>query len=159
MNKPLFGALLTAGMVVALAGCTSPSESNQCIEVVVDYGILSESPAPSCVEVSGESISAKQLLETAGFEIEGTASYGDQVVCRVNNLPSPEESFQVEGELPYVELCVEMPPAFAYWALWVKNSKDGNWEYAQTGVNALELKPGQAVGLVFSVAGETSTPN
>lgn len=159
MKKTILAASIASFVALGLCGCGAPSQSAECIEVVVDFGILGESPAPSCVQIESETVPAKQLLQTAGFETEGTATYGDEIVCRVNGLPSAQESFQVEGEQPHTESCLDMPPAFAYWALWVKNSKDENWEYAQTGIGTLELKPGQSIGLVFSVAGETNTPN
>jgi hypothetical protein len=97
-------------------------------------------------------------LSVAGYDIEGTATYGDQVVCRVNDLPSESEPFVVEGEEPHIETCADMPPAFGYWALWVKSDLDAQWAYAEEGVGTLPVEPGQTLGLVFSTGGDTPTP-
>jgi hypothetical protein len=51
-----------------------------------------------------------------------------------------------------------MPVATAYWALWVKNSPDGEWEYALEGVGTLELEAGQSVGLVYTAGLESVPP-
>jgi hypothetical protein len=97
-------------------------------------------------------------LNVAGYEIEGTATYGDQVVCRVNDAPSESDPFVVEGEEPHSETCADMPPAFGYWALWVQSEPGAEWAYAEEGVGTLPVEPGQTLGLVFSTGGETPTP-
>jgi hypothetical protein len=51
-----------------------------------------------------------------------------------------------------------MPPAYAYWALWVKATPDADWAYAQEGIGTLEVEPGQSVGLVYTTGTETPTP-
>lgn len=127
------------------------------IEVVVNFGILGKRQS-TCVEAT-EPKNAKELLKEAGFLTQGTDAYGDQIVCRVNELPSPTEAFEVPGEEPYIESCKNMPPAFAYWALWVRSDTEAKWEYATEGVGTLELKPGQSIGLAFSTGGATPTPN
>ena len=99
------------------------------------------------------------VLRFAGITTEGTDTYGDQVVCRVNGLPSEDEAFVVEEEGPHLESCVDMPPAFAYWALWVKSDGDAEWSYAEEGVATLPLEPGMSVGLAFSTGGETPVPS
>jgi hypothetical protein len=76
----------------------------------------------------------------------------------VNGLPSESEPFEVEGEDPYLETCADMPPAFGYWALWVKDSGQSEWAYAEEGIATLAVTPGMTVGLVFSTAGETPVP-
>jgi hypothetical protein len=127
------------------------------VEVVVNFGILGKRQA-TCVEAT-EPMNAKELLKEAGFLTQGTDAYGDQIVCRVNELPSPTEAFEVPGEEPYIESCKNMPPAFAYWALWVRSDAEAKWEYATEGVGTLELKPGESIGLAFSTGGATPTPN
>jgi len=74
-------------------------------------------------------------------------------------LPSEDEVFVVEGEDPHLESCADMPPAFGYWALWVKSDGDGEWSYAEEGVATLTVKPGMTVGLAFSTGGETPVPS
>jgi hypothetical protein len=51
-----------------------------------------------------------------------------------------------------------MAPAFAYWALWVKQGELADWAYAQEGVGTLELVAGDTIGLAFSTGGETPVP-
>jgi hypothetical protein len=160
--------VLLATTALLLAGCeparpiSAESEyliRGECngIEVVVNFGILGKRQA-TCVEAS-EPMNAKELLKEAGFSTQGTDAYGDQIVCRVNELPSATEAFEVPGEEPYIESCKNMPPAFAYWALWVRSSSEAKWEYATEGVGTLELQPGESIGLAFSTGGATPTPN
>jgi hypothetical protein len=161
------GLLLVSVLVAVLSGCQSPSDteftlgdSDDCsgVTVVVNYGLLSPERDTVCVVFSGDTAGAKDLMTFAGYELTGTGTYGDQVVCRVNGLPSESEPFVVPGEDPYLETCADMPPAFGYWALWVKTGPEGQWAYAEEGVGTLELESGDTVGVVFSTAGETPTP-
>jgi hypothetical protein len=165
MSKPLIA--LSAGSLLLLAGCvSSPAQAfslgnpDACdgVSVVVNYGILSTERDVSCVEFSETEAIAGDVLSFAGIDTEGTETYGDQVVCRVNGLPSESEPFEVEGEDPYLETCADMPPAFGYWALWVKDSGQSEWAYAEEGIATLAVTPGMTVGLVFSTAGETPVP-
>lgn len=160
--RPLVGSL-----VLVLSACSSQSSSDfslgdvdSCdgITVVVNYGLLAEDQEVSCVELSGPEAIAQEVLGFAGVTTEGTVAYGDQVVCRVNGLPSPSDPFVVEGEEPHLETCEDMPPAFAYWALWVKDDDDASWSYAEEGVATLSLTAGMSVGLAFSSGGETPVP-
>lgn len=162
MRTPL--VLLCVG-VLALAGCSSTDEAGfqtdgSCDGVVVEvnFGELGER-IEECVALNGTTEVAKDLLSQAGVSVEGTKEYGDAVVCRVNGLPSATEPLEIEGQEPHLETCEEFPPAFAYWALWVKNTPDAEWEYAMEGVGTLQLGKGQSVGLVFSTNGETPTPS
>lgn len=143
---------------LALAGCTAaqpdastsptPSASaaqgaEDCADVslVIEYGVLDADTVEACVPAG----SAVDALAAADITTEGTADYGDQVVCRVDDLPSPED-----------ESCATLP-ASAYWALWVKPAPDAEWEYAQEGVGTLQLTAGQSLGLVYT-EGDDSTP-
>jgi hypothetical protein len=155
-------------LTLTLSGCDQASDgrsetaaSSECsgVRVVVDYGLLADNPEASCVDVPDSGDLASNVLRSAGYVTEGTDTYGDLVVCRVNGLPSPTEPFDVSGEDPYVETCADMPPAFAYWALWQKGSSDDAWDYAQEGVGTLQLMPGMSIGLVFSTGGDTPTPD
>lgn len=165
MSTPLIA--LTASSLLLLAGCAVSSaeaftmgDPGACdgVSVVVNYGMLSTERDVTCVEFSEEEAIAGEVLNFAGIATEGTETYGDQVVCRVNGLPSELEPFVVEGEDPYLETCADMPPAFGYWALWVKDSAESEWAYAEEGIATLPVTPGMTVGLVFSTAGETPVP-
>ena len=153
--------LVVAGCSAQSSGDLSLGDVDSCdgITVVVNYGILSEDQEVSCVELSGSEAIAQDVLAFVGITTEGTVTYGDQVVCRVDGLPSSSEAFVVEGEEPHTETCDDMPPAFAYWALWVKDDDDASWSYAEEGVATLSLTAGMSVGLAFSTGGETPVPS
>lgn len=147
-------------LAVLLGGCGAPAPDPTAIhtpacevQVVVDFGVLGADSIHACSEAGA----AQDVLADAGVTTEGTVDYGDQIVCRVNNRPGPAETVTVQGEEPFTEPCAGMPVSTAYWALWVKNSPDGEWEYALEGVGTLQLEPGQSVGLVYT-AGFDSVP-
>jgi len=152
--------LLLAGCVPSTSSAFAIGSAQNCqgVTVVVNYGILQEDRSTQCVDLlEGEAV-ALDVLNFAGFELEGTETFGDQVVCRVNAQPSATEAFLVEGEDPYIETCADMPPAFGYWALWLKTNELGEWGYAESGVSSLLLNSGDTIGLVFSSAGDTPLP-
>jgi hypothetical protein len=156
--------VLSLAAVLALSACsTSPENEAQgpCdgVRVVVDFGILGEPKIDSCVAVEGEDILASTALSAAGIALEGTATYGDQIVCRVNDLPSATQPIEIEGQEPHLETCADMPPAFAYWALWVVNDEDIGWEYASEGASSLKLSKGQSIGLAFASGDEAPNPD
>lgn len=156
--------LLLAVAALALAGCTAaapeptPTATEESaggcdqVTVVVDFGVLDEPAVEACAGAGA----ATDILGEAGVTTEGTVDYGDQVVCRVNDQPSPDEEVVIDGQAPFTESCQTLNSA-AYWALWVKTAPDSEWEYAQEGVNTLQLTDGQSVGLVYT-AGTDSTP-
>ncbi len=123
------------------------------VTLVVDFGPLDEPSLAAC----GPAGAASDLLVGAGITTEGTVDYGDQVVCRVNDQPSSTEEVVIEGADPFIESCQTLN-SVAYWALWVKNSAGGEWEYAQEGVNTLQLEDGQSVGLVYTPGTESIPP-
>lgn len=156
----LSAVLLSAAL--ALAGCSaSPStpvsspdaQTPACVTVVVDFGPIDAPSIDSCVDAGP----AKDVLEAAGVTTEGTLDYGDQVVCRVNDLPSPDEEVVIEGQAPFVETCATLN-SLAYWALWVRSTPDAEWEYAQEGVVTLVLTEGQSVGLVYTPGTDSVPP-
>ncbi len=155
---------LLALAVLALAGCSAaapeaaptaePTASASCdVSVVVDFGPLDEPSLTACADAGA----ATDVLAQSGITTEGTADYGDQVVCRVNGEPAADETVSIEGQAPFTESCATLN-SVAYWALWVKNTPDGEWEYAQEGVNTLELSEGQSVGLVYTPGTESIPP-
>lgn len=147
-------ALVLAGCAAAgVAPSAAPDASTCEVEVVVNFGPLEE-PA---VEACGPSGVAADILAAAGVTTEGTVDYGDQVVCRVNGQPSADEEVTLEGAEPFVETCQSLND-LAYWALWVKQAPDAEWEYAQEGAATLELAAGQSVGLVYTPITDTITP-
>lgn len=148
--------------LVLLAGCSTTSVTpltGDCdgVAVVVNYSGEATNLA-SCVSLSSNQVIAKEALLAAGVEVEGTTTYGDQVVCRVNGIPSATEPIEVEGNEPHLETCSDMPPSFAYWALWIKKSGENEWEYASEGISSLQLNRGDSVGLAFSLGGLAPNP-
>ena len=160
-----FPLIVLSVCALALSGCSGSDESGfdsngSCDGVVVEVNFAGQGEQiTSCVPINGTSEVAKDVLGQAGVSIEGTKAYGDAVVCRVNGVPSATKELLVEGEEPYIESCDEFPPAFAYWALWVKESDDAQWDYATEGVSSLQLSKGQSIGLALTLGGEVITPS
>ncbi|WP_217182911.1 hypothetical protein [Streptomyces sp. AC495_CC817] len=166
-----------AALVLALSGCTSTGSSGSptadpsstateasdgsCagVTVIVDTGDLEVDDDPSgttCVDTD-EKIIGTDAVAAAGFETEGTVTYPDDIVCRVDGVPAEATELPGADGAAYFETCADMPPATAYWGLWVKPA-DGTWDYAQTGLSGLELNPGDSVELLFTVNGEPAAP-
>ncbi len=150
-------------LLLALSGCTATEKVavGECdgVAVEVNFGTLGAEQISSCIEFEGEEILAKEVLSQAGVELTGTVTYPDQIVCRVNGLPSATQPLEIEGREPHFESCADMPPEFAYWALWVKNDSGSQWEYATEGAATLKLTKGQSVGLAFASGDKTPTPS
>ena len=113
------------------------------VTVVVEFGSLDAARIEDCAPAGP----ASDALEAVDITTEGTADYGDQVVCRVDDLPAPD-----------VETCATLP-SDAYWALWVKDSADAEWGYAEEGVATLELTAGQSLGLVYTEGTDSVPPS
>jgi hypothetical protein len=158
-------AVVIAATSLLLTGCASSSSDTSAqgascdgVYVVVNFDVLDGTDSAQCVEITGSSAKAIDVVHDAGFATEGTATYGDAIVCRVNGLPSPTEPVVVKGQAEFTETCADMPPAYAYWALWQKNSDAASWDYAQSGLGDLTVKKGQSLGLVFTTGESTPTP-
>jgi hypothetical protein len=141
-------------LIAAMFGTVAHNANADCVEVYVDFGPLGGSKVSECIPATGE-VSAFEVLNTAGFTLEGTQEYGNSVVCRVNNLPDAN-----------VETCESMPPESAYWAILVKEHQvipmpfglQGEWGWAQTGADEITLNPGDSIGLVFADNGDVTFP-
>jgi hypothetical protein len=148
--------------MLALSGCSTAEEavSGACegVAVEVNFGTLGAEQISTCITIDGEEILAIDALSRAGVVLEGTVTYPDQIVCRVNLLPSATEPIEIAGQEPHLETCADMPPEFAYWALWVKTSDESSWEYAVEGAKTLKLRNGQSVGLAFASGDQAPTP-
>ena len=154
---------LALAIGLLLTGCATVEEVEvggcDGVAVEVNFGTLGAEQISTCVSVEGDQILAQDALNAAGVKIEGTLTYPDQIVCRVNSLPSATESIEIAGQDPHLETCADMPPEFAYWALWVKNDQDSQWEYAAEGAKTLKLQRGQSVGLAFASGDQAPTPS
>ncbi|WP_341940103.1 hypothetical protein [Microbacterium sp. LWH10-1.2] len=165
-----------SALTLALSACTPPAPSSEptsspsssstasaesCagVTVVVDTGDLDVSDDPSssvCVDTDGTILGTDAVSE-AGFTTVGTTTYPDDVICRVNGVPAEDTELTGDDGAAYHETCADMPPAAAYWGLWVKPA-GGAWDYAQTGLSALELNPGDSVELLFTLNGAPAAP-
>lgn len=165
LSRARTAAVFVAASSLLLVGCASTATNSAAkvsscdgVEVVVNFGILDGTNSSQCIEISGSSAKAIDVVHDAGFSTEGTATYGDAIVCRVNGLPSPTEPVVVPDQAEFTESCADMPPAFAYWALWQKSSDAAAWDYAQAGLGDLTVKKGESLGLVFTTGDSTPTP-
>jgi len=144
---------ISAGASADVAECTG-------VLIVVETGDLSVDDDPSgstCID-GVDPIAASDALAQAGVRIEGTAEYGDQVVCRVNGVPAEDLALTADDGSEHFETCTSMPAAFAYWSLWLRPA-GGEWAYAQEGLSTLQLQPGDNLELLFTLNGEPATPS
>ncbi|MCT9820758.1 hypothetical protein N3K63_10735 [Microbacterium sp. W1N] len=143
----------TAASVVTDAACTD----DEGVTLVVDASALEGGEKTEHCLATSDAVTAGDAFTTAGFETEGTTEYGDQVVCRVDGLPSATEPVGSTEDPAYVEACEAMPAAFAYWSLWVKPA-GGDWDYAQEGLATQQVAPGDSVELLFTLDGAPAAP-
>ena len=141
----LSGCSAAAPQTDPTSAASEPAGDGACadVTVVVEFGSLDAPRIEECAPAGP----AADALEALDITTEGTADYGDQVVCRVDDLPAPD-----------VETCATLP-SNAYWALWVKDSADAEWGYAEEGVATLELTAGQSVGLVYTEGTDSVPPS
>ena len=154
-------------MVIAalvLTGCASASASEfaadgSCdgVRVTVNFAGLGQDVS-SCVLIGGDEATAKEVLSAAGVSTEGTKAYGDMVVCRVNGVPGKNQQIVISGGEPYVETCQELPAAFAYWGFYLRASGTADWVFAPEAVTDLLVRPGDSIGLAFSLGGTALKP-
>lgn len=168
MRRSLIVLLAIGFSAMSLTGC-APTETpritatDSCagVRVIVKFDVLGAADGSSdlqtCAPLASGTETVADALAAVTITTEGTAKYGDQVVCRVNALPAADKEFTVPGHDPYLETCANMSPDFAYWALWIRKGT-GAWDYAAEGVSAQLVAPGDSIGLVFSTAGATPTP-
>lgn len=128
----------------ATPSATSSASSGPCkdVTVIVDFGTLQHSAVKACAPAD----TAAEVLKAAHIDTAGTADYGDAVICRVDALPSVA-----------AESCAKLPST-AYWAMWVKPSAGGKWDYAQEGVQTQALMAGQFLGLVYTTGTDSTLP-
>lgn len=149
-------ALAPLLVVLALTGCAgismgaaqtptpSATTAGPCakVTVLVQFGTLDHKQITACAAAGV----ASDVLKAAGLTTAGTADYGNQVVCRVDDLPAPSD-----------ESCATLPSA-AYWAMWIKTSADAKWDYAQEGIATQQVTAGQSLALLYTVGNDTTPP-
>ncbi len=169
-RSPTIGiaASLILAATLTLTGCTpaptpAPTSTNCTgVRVIVNFDLLGAAGAAAevnaCAPLASGHETVADALATVEVTTEGTAKYGDQVVCRVNGLPAADKPFTVPGHSAYSETCASMAPEYAYWALWIKAGAKA-WDYAAEGVSTQQVSPGDSIGLVFTTGGATPTPS
>jgi hypothetical protein len=165
--KKFIPAILVIALVIGGISLWSAKSQDSCVNLVIDYGVLDSKSEPykKCISVNGET-TALDLLNSANFKLEGTAKYGNMVVCRLNNLPKANQPIGIKGHEEYIEECKDMPAEFAYWAVLEKRKQsipnpadlNSKWAWAQVGVAELALNVGDSVAFVFADNGNVKFP-
>lgn len=169
---------LAAGLLLTLAACSTPAatpsssapassasasasasaDAGPCggVKVIVDSGSLDQAAADTsaCVEAASP-ILASDVLGKADVKIEGTAKYPTSFACRVNGVPAAD--FDIEHKGGTIREACDDKNTISYWALWVKPA-NGDWAYAQEGLDSLKLNPGESLELLYTVDGEPAAP-
>ena len=109
----------------------APSAAGECEGVLVVVQDAAQRAESSCRPRGG---TAADVLTRAGYRLDRVQRFPG-AVCRIDGVPAAAP-------------CVAMPPADAYWGLFVAESGEP-WEYADLGVDALELGPGDAVAMAW----------
>lgn len=110
--------------------------------MVVDFQELGGSTMIRCAP--GAQSSGLAALKNAGFQVAGTARWGEAFICRIEGQPGPDR-----------EPCIDTPPAGAYWSYW-HAANGGVWTYSQSGAAARTPPKGSFEGWSFS-SGKTAT--
>ncbi len=106
------------------------------VTVVVDFQDLGGTTIVRCAP--GAQSTGLAALKNAGFQIAGTARWGESFVCRIEGKPGAD-----------AEKCVNTPPANAYWG-YFHASNGGGWKYSDFGVTNRKPPPGSFEGWSFA---------
>lgn len=140
------GLLVLLGAGPASAGVrTADAEGSLCadgqgVSVVVDPGALGGTVQQDCVEDGGGQL-ATDVFADAGHELTPVGEF-------------PGAACKVDGE-PAEAACQSMPPADAYWGLYLATGD--SWDYAPKGADELRLEDGAFVAFAWQDS-STSTP-
>lgn len=167
-----------AGIALTLAACTGTTapdtsasapagtsplvtdvacEGDEGVTVIVDSGDLDADIDRTTCVLTDAPIGAADATAIAAVTTEGTTEYPDQIVCRVDGVPAEDTALEGDDGTVVNEKCDSMPPAFAYWSLWVKPAA-GEWGYAEEGLSTLQLEPGDSLQLLFVLNNEPAAP-
>ncbi|OYN92485.1 hypothetical protein [Parenemella sanctibonifatiensis] len=104
-----------------------------------------------CVRGMPDESLALTVIRTAGFSIQGTARFGDALVCRVDGRPSATEKLVDRDGRPHYETCANTPEASAYWTFWYSRPGQRSWTFSQQGVAGRWVDNGELLALVFQL--------
>jgi len=111
------------------------------VNVVVDFQEMGGGVSQECVEDGGGKLAA-QVFEDAGFDVTPVGAF-------------PGAACQIEGK-PTEAACQRMPPANAYWGLFLANEK--TWDYAPKGADQLKLEDGAYVAFSWQSSRTPALP-
>ena len=138
---------LLLGLMVAPALVAAPAQAegsfctgDKGVNLVVDYGALGGGVEQSCAQ-DGAGQTAAKLFQDAGHQLTPVGEFPG-AICKVDGKPADIA-------------CAKMPPADAYWGLYVKKGK--GWDYAPKGADALKTADGDYVGFAWQ-SSKNSTP-
>ena len=128
-------AILAGATAPVLAPVAASSAAETCVgvTVVVEPNALGGEPEVTCVQPE-EGDTGADLFEKAGHPLTYVTSM-PSVVCRVD-------------ERPKAAGCAQMPPADAYWSLWITDDS-GAWSYASRNVTEISVTSGQGVAFTW----------
>ncbi|WP_394620612.1 ABC transporter substrate-binding protein [Lentzea sp. JNUCC 0626] len=95
-------------------------------------------------------------LKGAGFQIAGVQRWGEAFICRVENKPAAADVIPITGRANYREMCIDTPPAAAYWSYW-HAANNCAWDYSQWGVKNRDFIMGGFEGWSFSLNATADT--
>jgi hypothetical protein len=156
MGKGKIALIGTGITALVLTGVYVSSEiappKDNCINVYIDYGVLSDvTPDTTCVVATGKT-SAEAVLAQTDLKFEYIDFGGDlgKAICTVN-------------ELPKLKSCAEMDWV-SYWGTFEKHGANtlnvkSHWNMSQKGISFTELSPGDSIGLVYLKDGKIKYPN
>lgn len=138
-------AFLAVTILVAPPATATAADGELCsdggVSVVVDYQDLGGGVERACVE-DGAGKLASEVYADAGYDLTPVGAFPG-AACQVNGQPADVQ-------------CANMPPADAYWGLFV--AEDGTWGYAPTGADELRLEDGAFVGFSWQSSSEPAPP-
>jgi hypothetical protein len=111
------------------------------VSVVVDFKDLGGGVQQACVE-DGAGKTASDVFTEAGHDLTPVGAF-------------PGAACQVDGK-PADVACAQMPPADAYWGLYVGQA--GKWGYAPKGADELTMADGDFVGFAWQSTKTSSPP-
>ena len=141
-------AILAGATAPVSSAAASPASASSGVEacdgvtVVVEPNALGGDPEVACVQPA-EGDTGADLFEKAGHPLTYVTSM-PSVVCRIDGRP------KAAG-------CAQMPPADAYWSLWITEDS-GAWSYASRNVTEIGVTSGQGVAFTWIDDNVVTTP-
>ena len=148
--------LIATGITVGLLGLlylnAETVPKSNCINVYVDYGVLSDkTPDTTCI-VADKKTNALTILKQTDLKFKYIDFGGDlgKAICTVNQLPK-------------LKSCDEMDWV-SYWGTFEKHGNNtlnvnSHWNMSAKGISFTELNPGDSIGLVYLDKGKVRYPD